>query len=153
MKKIIYFLVFLIFHQFSAQCIDALAFYDVITENLQGIQQKTEFEQLPINGKDARGETLLMRAARGNSTPTILKYLLEHGAQPDLQDNDGHTALSYAFFNLNKTARNQIVKLLLDHGADPRIRPIKGFDLFSDAYSGPEFQDARDLIKAWNTGS
>ena len=45
--------------------------------------------------------------------------LLEHGADPNIQDKLGGTPLHYAAF---RGANVEIINVLLDAGADPRIK-------------------------------
>jgi ankyrin repeat protein len=151
MKKIIALISLLAIRSLYAQPIDAQALQAVQHQDLKTLKQKIERDRIPINGKNENGETLLMYASHRDSK--IVKYLLDHGALPNLQDNGGNTALVWAFSNANKPARArlQIVKLLLEKGADPRIEPNEkgAFGLFSGAYSEEEFGDALKLIKSW----
>jgi hypothetical protein len=51
----------------------------------------------------------------------VIRLLLEHGADPNLQDAEGKTPLMYA------AKRDQhIVRLLLEHGAEPLLQNKKG---------------------------
>ena len=52
----------------------------------------------------------------------IAKSLLNHGADPNIQDNDGNTALMHAA----NQGFSDIVKLLLEGGADPDIQNRSG---------------------------
>lgn len=65
---------------------------------------------------DGHKKGLLEKANKGH-TGTI-KLLLQYGASPDLQDNDGITSLMYAAFHGHLDA----VEALLIHGADPTLR-------------------------------
>ena len=51
-----------------------------------------------------------------------IKILLDAGANPNVADQRGYTALHWAAID----ARRSIVKLLLDYGADRQIRTLKG---------------------------
>ena len=51
---------------------------------------------IPVNGTDKTGTTALMMAAAFSSDPAVAALLLEKGADPELRDRSGHTALDYA---------------------------------------------------------
>jgi ankyrin repeat protein len=69
-----------------------------------------------INALDSRGFTNLQYAvAAGDSRKTSL--LLQHGANPNIQDKDGNTALYWA----SVEGCDGIVRSLLSHGANPFI--------------------------------
>jgi len=69
--------------------------------------------------------TALMLAFRGNfigqgeevnpgENPLLIDALLEHGAQPNVQDADGYTPLACAI----KVGNNAVLRLLLEHGVN-----------------------------------
>lgn len=55
--------------------------------------------------------------------PEVLKLFLERGANPNMQNLNGHTPLHFA---TAKSGHPEIVKLLLDYGANPKIPNFKG---------------------------
>jgi len=64
-----------------------------------------------------------LQAAAEFNYPNVVKLLLEHGADPNIQENKyGYTPLHFAVEN----CRVGVVRVLLDHGADPTIRDNKG---------------------------
>jgi len=63
-----------------------------------------------------------LQAAAEFDYPNVVKLLLEHGANPNIQDNDGYTPLHFAV----EGCRVDVVRVLLEHGADPTIRDKKG---------------------------
>ncbi|MFP3267856.1 MAG: ankyrin repeat domain-containing protein [Thermoproteus sp.] len=66
--------------------------------------------------------TPLQGAAEFNY-PEVVKLLLEHGANPNIQENKyGWTPLHYAA----KKCHVDVARVLLDHGADPTIRDDEG---------------------------
>ena len=66
--------------------------------------------------------TPLQGAAEFNY-PEVVKLLLDHGANPNIQENRyGWTPLHYAAENCHV----DVARVLLDHGADPTIRDNKG---------------------------
>lgn len=74
---------------------------------------------------DKKGQTLLFKTQDINT----LKYLLEHGADPNIKDNKGNTPLMNLIIKLSdakiglasETALN-LYKLFLEHGADINIQ-------------------------------
>jgi len=102
-----------------------------------------------INIQNNNGDTALMYASHNNN-PEIVKMLLDNDANPNIQDQDGNTALIWAAkhtyidivfvkggnpdiqkektaFNLAAIRNNtKIVQMLLDKGANPDIQNIKG---------------------------
>jgi hypothetical protein len=76
-----------------------------------------------IDAKDLDGQTALIAAANGGSGPT--RYLLQHGANPNLEDNYGNTALLLADDRAGGRAFS-ISGLLLAAGADPCHKNHKG---------------------------
>lgn len=60
---------------------------------------------------------------RGNRE-SVIRFLLQNGADVTLKDENGCTALMHAH------KKQSVVQILLDHGADPR--EIDGWDLSSD---------------------
>jgi len=85
-----------------------------------------------INFRNNRNETvLLVRSRPDNSVivemPTnddinVLRFLLERGADPNIQDSDGNTAL----INAVQWEFYDYVELLLSHGASPTLRNKEG---------------------------
>jgi ankyrin repeat protein len=68
-----------------------------------------------INARGPAGSTPLMYAALYGDSDSM-QLLLERGADPNIQNDAGATALMWAADDLAKT------RLLLNHGADPNIR-------------------------------
>ncbi len=72
-----------------------------------------------VNAKGESGWTPLMYAALYGDAETV-RLLLDKGAKPNAQNDDGGTALMYAIEDGEKT------RLLLDRGADPNLRSGEG---------------------------
>jgi ankyrin repeat protein len=51
-----------------------------------------------------------------------VRFLLEHGADPNVQDKDGWTPLHRAVIKCHV----DVARVLLDYGADPTIRDNEG---------------------------
>lgn len=70
-----------------------------------------------------RSQTLLMFAAE-NENIEMIRLLLDRGANPNIQNSDGKTALMFAV--MNDSPQRKIIQLLLDRGADPDIADNEG---------------------------
>lgn len=83
-----------------------------------------ESKNIDLNAKDFWGETALMKAAK-NMNLEIIKILLEHGVDPNIQKGkkNGQTALMIAIQELNQCC------YMLDDG-NPYLNIIKLFVLF-----------------------
>lgn len=87
-----------------------------------------------LNTQSYDGKTPLMVACcahydnHDEDRIAIVKQLLKHKADTNIQDVRGRTALMYA---LRYTVSPEIVKLLLDNGANQQLVDMKGKDAFS----------------------
>lgn len=75
----------------------------------------------PIKERDCFGKTELHRASENGDSDRV-EYLLECGADPNIQDCFGKTALHYASENRN----SDCLRHLLEFGADPNIQDETG---------------------------
>jgi len=74
---------------------------------------------LPVNGRDAAGNTpLMIEAAYGNAA--CVRFLLERGAEVNAANAAGATALMRAALDEEK------LRLLLEHGANPNVYSALG---------------------------
>jgi ankyrin repeat protein len=80
-----------------------------------------------VNARSGIGLTALMPAASWGHSD-IVAALLAKGAQVNLQDQEGRTALIWAAFGDGgtKDSRVAVVKLLLANGADVNLRNSAG---------------------------
>ncbi|CAL8261588.1 unnamed protein product [Boreogadus saida] len=83
-----------------------------------------------INEGNERGETPISAACIAgyydNNPQTrnkMVRYLLEKGADPNIADKSGRTALMHA---CAEQAGQEVVSLLLDNGADPSLKDYSG---------------------------
>ncbi len=105
-----------------------------------------------INEKGRDGHTALMMASRFSKTRSsnkIVRTLLEYGADPNLQDDKGNTALMYAAEysmairpTMLHTSTIETVNILLEAGADKRIRNRSKRTAIDFAYA-----ESKKLIK------
>jgi hypothetical protein len=79
----------------------------------------------PSTGGSPSSDTVvaqaLLQAAWAGDEPTV-RRLLEEGADPDVQDHEGHAALHLA----GMAGHAAIAGLLLEHGGDPELRDDYG---------------------------
>jgi len=82
------------------------------------------FQQPMVASVEVRGKTALhLGSEKGHST--ILKILLNNGAQVDAVDGHGRTALHYGVEN----GHTEVVNLLLSFGADPKLADSGGLSV------------------------
>lgn len=81
-----------------------------------------------INEGNERGETPISAACLANyddqqTRHKMVRYLLEKGADPNIPDKSGRTALMHA---CAEQAGKEVVSLLLENGADPSLKDYSG---------------------------
>lgn len=98
--------------------------YAIKNEDPAIIDYVAKLSQTDINGTDAAGKTPLYHALYNSNNINLVKHVLALGANPNIQDESGNTALHYA----QRLYRNkdEIVGLLLKHGANPSIKNKRG---------------------------
>lgn len=75
----------------------------------------------------------------------INRYLLESGADPNIQDKTGKTALMHACL---EQAGAEVLSLLLGSGADPSLDDHSGFSALVYAVNAGENEALRVLLDA-----
>ena len=83
----------------------------------------------------------MIKAADNRDTKTVRK-MLEQGADPNVQDNSGYTALMYACRN----GEPEMIQMLLDAKADLYVQDNSGETALTTACSNP--RGNRDVITA-----
>jgi hypothetical protein len=73
-----------------------------------------------VNAVDVDNNNTALNLVTSINNYTLVQYLLDHGANPNMANGAGMTPLHYAVLWLNP----RMVKLLLDNGADPTLRNI-----------------------------
>lgn len=101
-----------------------------VRESLNEMVIKLILAGAPVNNisKDRKYSALMDAVQIGNYENA--KLLLEHGANPDFQSEDGQTALILAVGRQEKP----LVQVLLQHGADPHIKDKLGMSALQYAH-------------------
>ena len=80
-----------------------------------------------MNEKQAQGASAIHEACFWGQ-PEMLKFLLEEGLDPNLQNGGGFTAMHFAIWQMQagrndwNEPRVKCVKILMDHGANPKLK-------------------------------
>ncbi len=93
--------------------------------------ENTKNDDNDVNAPDENGVTPLMRAMRIDGDTRAVRKLLNAGADVDAKDDDGDTALQYAF-------DVECVRMLIESGADIHTENDNGETLLQNACS-PEY--------------
>jgi len=80
-------------------------------------------------------DTALFCAAKSFKTTEMTNLLLEHEADPNIQDNYGNTALIVIMSEVMGSVGVDTTKLLLEYGADPNIQNNMGKTALMGAYN------------------
>jgi ankyrin repeat protein len=98
--------------------------------NLKALNHHLTKKDIEIDEKDVNGESALHYACKSPINLQILKSLIEHKSNINLQNNNGGSPLHFAsnsHFNLDA------VKLLLSNGAHPNLKDKDGLTPFKVA--------------------
>ncbi|MBR6356354.1 MAG: ankyrin repeat domain-containing protein [Alphaproteobacteria bacterium] len=94
-----------------------------------------------------RGTTALQEAIRLNNAE-LVRYLLDNGADIELRDTNGNTALLYA---VRSDAQPAIISALLQHGADINVKDNQGNMPIS--YALEQNHDSATILSLLNFGA
>jgi ankyrin repeat protein len=94
-----------------------------------------------VNFQDRNGYTALIKSSRDFTNLPIVELLLERGADPNIENIYGQTALTYGIGNID------ILKLLLNNGANPFIEDDEGDTAYDIAIILQEYESAELLKK------
>jgi ankyrin repeat protein len=88
--------------------------------NFEVVRILIEYGAADINARDSGGSTPLLLASEGHNFKdgSVLRSLLEHGADTNVQNHFGRTPLHRASFR----GALEVVRLLLEHGADAEAK-------------------------------
>jgi hypothetical protein len=102
--------------------------------NFETVQILIEYNPAYINARTDGWWTPLHWASRGFNFKdgSIVRLLLEHGADINMQDEDGWTPLYVA----SKNGVLEVLRLLLEHGADVEVRNNDGETPLQEAANG-----------------
>ncbi|HPS58507.1 MAG TPA: ankyrin repeat domain-containing protein [Spirochaetota bacterium] len=106
---------------------------------------KTTLEKgkIDVNYTDQYGFTPLFRAVM-NKQKEFISFLLDNGADPDIQTREGFTALMAAA----ESGDNETLKILLYHKANPNLRTIQGTTSLHIAASSGHPETINLLLKS-----
>lgn len=101
--------------------------------------------KININARERKfGNTALITAFISNNSCEVIEFLLKHGADPNIKDIDGNTALIIAIkqCNYNDEILNytKIIRTLIFHGADMTICDSDGKN-FIELTENEEFKE------------
>jgi ankyrin repeat protein len=84
------------------------------------VRKLIEYDRADINARDGGGSTPLLLASGGQYSKdgSVIRLLLEHDADINLQSDFGHTPLHWASIH----GVLEVVRLLLEHGADVEVK-------------------------------
>jgi len=99
-----------------------------------------------INSRNENQWTPLMLAAR-NGYVKMVRRLLSAGADPNLQEILGWTALLLAASVSKTDSSNEIVQLLLEHGANPNLQNKMGTSALSFAIKSLNKESTIETVK------
>ena len=99
--------------------------------NFEVVRKLIEYNPPYINAGDETGWTPLFWAAGGRyfTNCSVVRFLLEHGADINAQSHGGWTPLQRA----SRYGRLEVVRLLLEHGADVEVKNNGGKTALQEA--------------------
>jgi hypothetical protein len=112
--------------------------------NLEVVRILIEYDPADINARDESGSTPLLWASGGHNFKdgSVLRLLLEHGADINVQNRLGWTPLHLASIN----GALEVVRLLLEHGADVEVKGNDGKTALQEA-AGRGYDKVVELLR------
>ena len=101
------------------------------SENFEVVRILIDYDPAYVNARSESGSMPLHWALRGHNLKdgSVLRLLLENGANVNAQNQDGRTPLHVASFD----GVLEVVRLLLEHGADVEVKDKYGETALQDA--------------------
>jgi len=102
--------------------------------NLEVVRILIEYNPADVNARDGNESTPLLWVSGGHyfKDGSVLRFLLAHGADINVQNQFGETPLHFASFN----GALEVVRLLLEHGADVQAKNNDGKTALQEAAEG-----------------
>ncbi|MHB1949396.1 MAG: ankyrin repeat domain-containing protein [Gammaproteobacteria bacterium] len=97
---------------------------------IRAVRLLVGYEEIDCNVTDDKGRTALIYASI-NTDELISRLLLQAGANPDIQDCNGNTALHW-LITYARDGRMQTVKQILEAKANPNIKNKRGETVYDD---------------------
>ena len=110
---------------------------DTVKEDFKPMRQKLKEKTFDLDNQDENGKTVLINIVELRGNTEQMWVLLDYGADPNVQDNEGKTALHHSCI----VDRKDMIVCLLLFGADPEIEDNEGKKCFED------YKDDMSLIK------
>lgn len=114
---------------------------DTAKENFKEMRQKLKEKVYNLDNQEESKKTVLIKLIESRSNTEQMWVLLDYGANPNIQDQDGKTALHYAV----QVERRDIVICLLLFGADTEIKDNEGKGPLDD-YKWDDLSTIREAV-------